>query len=1008
MVEAGMKTPELVKTTNNEIENRIKQLAESYTPEWRFDKKHPDGGTALALLYADLYEDTLKKYNQIPRKNMLEFFNQTGAKLKSASPSSGYASFSLVSDQSGIEIPRGTKLLGQGTDLNQSTIVFETQNDIYVTPAQISEIYEVLPHQDGIYQVYDSEKEGDEFKPFRLFQATQDNLQEHRMEFTHPYLFYLKEQGRIGLNFWPARKTEDLELFFDRILNGQNAVWSYQTEEGFEPFRKMDVIDGVLWLYQETGQPTAFKKEFEGEESYVIRCETKNAEAFAGFLFQKITLYAEGRYRYPTFVFAGGVEQEKREFYPFGEQMGVFEEVYFASDEVFSKKGAQVTMEFLLSFVKIPTDTFGKKEINWKLVMKQEDFIPDPEYDIQIDEVIWEYFNGNGWNKLSESGQYAEIFNTRDGLLEKKIVMNFQCPMDIAPILVNSVTTYYIRARILKMNHSYKLNGKYVPPIIRDIRLSFAYRQITPIPETVILKNNQEKIRYRSGDMKNPKLCFSLFTCLKEKRDTLYIGFRQPITAGPVKFYFKFQGTYEKIQDQILFEYFGNGKFKTVNAVDETEGFNRCGIITFLSMMDFEKSTLWGLERYWLRISRMGVSSEGRVTHPIIENIHMNTTPILAVDTKIPEWFYMEPNQKNAQIYLSSQNIYELHVWVKEYYDLTEEEQKRLMNEYMVRIHELDDGARREVYVQWKEVDNFSMSDSNDRHYCVDRNLGIVSFGDGIHGKLPDSDISDTICVEYQCSSGKAGNLPVGAINRLNSSIAYINKVINYEPTYGGCDQETVDIAVERSAKEFRHHGRAVTLDDYVAIMKESLGNILMVKCYSGCDQNGNIASGHVTAAVLLEDYQMSGGHFQDVEGHILDYMRGKLPDRMIKEGRFHIVEPKLISMAVHVKIFVEDMDQVFFVRYGVLNRLKQFFHPLTGNFNGQGFSIGQVPNQIQIQNVIRSVEGVIGMGEIHIAAFCEANGESQEIDYDRLTQMKFIIPVNGEHEIEFVIGGEA
>ena len=86
--------------------------------------------------------------------------------------------------------------------------------------------------------------------------------------------------------------------------------------------------------------------------------------------------------------------------------------------------------------------------------MKRTDFIPDPEYDIGIDEVIWEYYNGNDWRKLPESDRYSKVFRAASDQLERKTEITFNCPGDLTPVLVGAVEGRYIRARILKMNAS--------------------------------------------------------------------------------------------------------------------------------------------------------------------------------------------------------------------------------------------------------------------------------------------------------------------------------------------------------------------------------------------------------------------------------------------------------------------------------------------------------------------------------------------------------------------------
>ena len=84
---------------------QIRQKAASYTPEWRFDVENPDIGTALAMVYADLFSDALKHMNRVALKNEIAFFNCLGASLLPALPARGYVRFSLSSGEwGGVEL----------------------------------------------------------------------------------------------------------------------------------------------------------------------------------------------------------------------------------------------------------------------------------------------------------------------------------------------------------------------------------------------------------------------------------------------------------------------------------------------------------------------------------------------------------------------------------------------------------------------------------------------------------------------------------------------------------------------------------------------------------------------------------------------------------------------------------------------------------------------------------------------------------------------------------------
>ena len=70
-----MHIPKKERWTREEIIEYMKTCAKQYVPEWRYDTKNPDAGTALASLFADMMCDTVKRFNLTVAGDMLSFFD---------------------------------------------------------------------------------------------------------------------------------------------------------------------------------------------------------------------------------------------------------------------------------------------------------------------------------------------------------------------------------------------------------------------------------------------------------------------------------------------------------------------------------------------------------------------------------------------------------------------------------------------------------------------------------------------------------------------------------------------------------------------------------------------------------------------------------------------------------------------------------------------------------------------------------------------------------------------
>ena len=52
--------------TQRDLCRRVEELAASYTPEWRFDRRDPDIGSALALIFTGQMAENIRRMNQLP------------------------------------------------------------------------------------------------------------------------------------------------------------------------------------------------------------------------------------------------------------------------------------------------------------------------------------------------------------------------------------------------------------------------------------------------------------------------------------------------------------------------------------------------------------------------------------------------------------------------------------------------------------------------------------------------------------------------------------------------------------------------------------------------------------------------------------------------------------------------------------------------------------------------------------------------------------------------------
>lgn len=68
-----MRTEDWYPCDKEKLLEQMKKLAGAYTPEWRMDTERPDLGTALAIIYADMFSGTVRRFNRLPEKTAPPF-----------------------------------------------------------------------------------------------------------------------------------------------------------------------------------------------------------------------------------------------------------------------------------------------------------------------------------------------------------------------------------------------------------------------------------------------------------------------------------------------------------------------------------------------------------------------------------------------------------------------------------------------------------------------------------------------------------------------------------------------------------------------------------------------------------------------------------------------------------------------------------------------------------------------------------------------------------------------
>lgn len=991
----------------------MKQISPYYTPEWRFTPEQPDPGTALFMIVADMLLENTKRFNQVPLNHFIAYLNLFDVSLLSAKPARAYVTFTMnAGSPYPVLIPMKTEVTAPG---KEEEILFETENPLLVTPSIPTHVFTTNGEIDQILYITNQLHELCTIGTMESFEAypgpSAANMQQHCMYIAQDDVLHLIHPSTIELELYHEKNHLTLNNICANMVTPEVVTWEYWNEEQWKPFEQATATDnkitlhknnlaelstvevnGVMarWIRASVGTGLLDQLVQDGELPEIDNIQLRST--YIGELNSGIT---------PDTLFHDDVEVKPNGFYPFGEFFTPQACFYLSCREALCKKGGLITVQFNLKTVPNQMSQPKAPVIDYKLIMKRNAF-DEPEIPyVSITKTVWEYWNGMGWVRLFNGEEYESLFYKPD---EEQWTVVFHCPEDMVETTVNSHQNYWIRCKIMKTENLYTADPIYLSPWIENVRFRFEYGDKLIQAEECQTLNSLQWSNRRGNIASTKKLAFQPYEVLDCKRPALYIGFDQPPVKGPLGIYVSIEamGTPPELSF-IRFEYLrkkpGVVEWVELKVDDDTKAMRRSGIIQFVGPPDFISQERYGATAYWIRAVLM--EQTRNTSSPVINGIYMNT-----VSTIQQESFRNENPDKiksgMLEFRLSRTPVRSEEVWVDETGQLIEEQILTLhrINPEAIDIIKDSEGNIQRVWTRWKRVESWTESTADDRHYMLNCNAGIISFGNGTIGRLPHPFDSEKIKVHYKQTRGAEGNVPARTIASLRDSFAFINTVFNPEPSAGGSHSESLEEALERGPHIIKHRGRAVTAEDFEWLAREASLQVAKAKCLPNMNARLEQENGAVTVVVLPKGGHTDSSLFLEVKRQVEQYLLERAPNIVTQTGRIHVIAPAYLELSVNVELVVKSMDTVLSTEQAVSLKLQQFLDPLGGNYDNRGWGIGQPIHISSFYALLKSIPTVNHITKITMDIIKLENGLREEIPISEMDRMIHGIITNGSHQI--------
>ncbi len=260
----------------------------------------------------------------------------------------------------------------------------------------------------------------------------------------------------------------------------------------------------------------------------------------------------------------------------------------------------------------------------------------------------------------------------------------------------------------------------------------------------------------------------------------------------------------------------------------------------------------------------------------------------------------------------------------------------------------------------WEEVDTLQVAKYNQKCYELDKNSGVIRFGDGEYGKTPPVD-AKVVCI-YKNSLGAKGNIYKESLWKIENNSHGLS-LTNYFDANAGENPQTIDEAFVEFKKSLSIPSQAVTEEDYRYLTLHTPGlRVARAKAIADIEKN------EVTVIVVPFSFKKepypSEGFLKSVCYH--------LDKHRLITTKIKTITPTYVKVTVHAQLSVVKTKHSEEVKKRVLEKLNTFLDPITGWKDQKGWPFGQSVYESDIYALIENIDGVDCVLDLYLSAVGE------------------------------------
>ncbi len=406
----------------------------------------------------------------------------------------------------------------------------------------------------------------------------------------------------------------------------------------------------------------------------------------------------------------------------------------------------------------------------------------------------------------------------------------------------------------------------------------------------------------------------------------------------------------------LSWSYWNGEQWKELSVNDYTDSFHESGFIEFTSPDDMARAKHFSKELYWIRMSQLSGSFE---IQPVVENIILNAVTASHVKSHENEIAGSGTGAPNQSVRLAHGPLLPgMVLYVNEGSKPPENELEIMRNEGIASPYYT---SGEEVWIRYREVENFYGSTPFSRHFVVDYENNLIHFGDGEKGVAPPRIKFNIKAERYNTGGGKSGNVTAGILRTLPQNIPFILGCDNPYQAGGGADMETVDNLKGRAAGVFKSLQRAVTAEDFQWLAYEASASVGRAWCLREKNAYGEIR------IIIIPAMSNSVTLFEKLipSRELLRRVHSYLDERKLVGTKIQVQGPVYRSFSINLTvIFRSDVLDAERLKQSITKNLKQYFHGLQGGEEETGWEFGHAVTRGIVLKQLEKITGIFSVEE--------------------------------------------